>query len=240
MELPISNIYKKEGNIVLNELLTTSVTAGEITIKSFFLCTLVSIILGVLGAVIYMYKNNYSKHFVLTLTLLPAMVQMVIILVNGNLGTGVAVMGAFSLVRFRSIPGGAREIGNIFLAMGVGLACGMGYLVIATVFLVIIGVLSIILLNTNFGSPQKTERDLKVLIPENLDYPEIFNDLFEKYTIKNELILAKTTNMGSIYELLYAITLKDISLEKKFIDEIRCRNGNLNIMCGRLKKKEEL
>lgn len=124
--------------------------------------------------------------------------------------------------------------------MGVGLACGMGYLVIAIVFLVIIGLLSIILLNTNFGSPQKTERDLKVLIPENLDYTEIFNDLFEKYTIKNELILAKTTNMGSIYELLYAITLKDASLEKKFIDEIRCRNGNLNIMCGRLKKKEEL
>lgn len=154
------------------------------------------------------------KHFVLTLALLPEMVQMVIILVNGNFGTGVAVMGAFSLVRFRSIPGGAREIGNIFSAMGVGLACGMGYLVIATVFLYIIGLLSIVLLSTSFGNPQKTERDLKILIPENLDYTEIFNDLFKKYTIKHDLVLAKTTNMGSLYELLYTITLKDVALEK--------------------------
>lgn len=225
---------------MINDILTTSVVSSGINIQNFLLCSSVSIVLGILSTFIYMYKNSYSKNFVVTLALIPAIVQGVILLVNGNLGTGVAVMGAFSLVRFRSIPGGAREIGSIFLSMAIGLAAGMGYLAIATLFVFVIGIANIVLLSSNFADQKNSEKDLKIVIPESLDYTEVFDDIFEKYTTKADLITAKTTNMGSLYELYYQIKLKDIKQEKKFIDDLRCRNGNLNIMCGRLKKKEEL
>ena len=187
-----------------------------------------------------MYNNEYSKNFVVTLALLPAIVGAVILMVNGNLGTGIAVMGAFSLVRFRSIPGGAREIGSIFLAMAIGLASGTGYLGVALVLTLVIGGMSLILFASPFGELGETEKDLRIVIPEELDYTVIFDDMFAKYTKKANLVTAKTTNMGSLYELHYQISLKDKNKEKDFIDELRCRNGNLNIICGRLKKKEEL
>ena len=187
-----------------------------------------------------MYKNEYSKNFVVTLALLPAIVGAVILMVNGNLGTGIAVMGAFSLVRFRSIPGGAREIGSIFLAMAIGLASGTGYLGVALVLTLVIGGMCLILFASPFGELGETEKDLRIVIPEELDYTTIFDDLFAKYTKKVNLVTARTTNMGSLYELHYQISLKDKNKEKDFIDELRCRNGNLSIICGRLKKKEEL
>lgn len=225
---------------MIDEILTTSIVSNGITAQNFLICSIVSIALGIISTFIYMYKNSYSKNFVVTLALLPAIVQGVILLVNGNLGTGVAVMGAFSLVRFRSIPGGAREIGSIFLSMAIGLASGMGYIAIAALFVLIIGIANLILLSSNFADQKNSEKDLKIIIPESLDYTEVFDDIFEKYTTKSDLITAKTTNMGSLYELYYQIKLKNIKDEKKFIDDLRCRNGNLNIMCGRLKKKEEL
>nr|WP_283244894.1 DUF4956 domain-containing protein [Gehongia tenuis] len=207
--------------------------ATSVTLPSLLLCILASLVLGVGIALIYMYKNVYSKNFVITLALLPAMVQIVIMLVNGNLGTGIAVMGAFSLVRFRSVPGSAREIGSIFFAMAVGLATGMGYLGIAFLFLVIVGLMTVLLVSIRFGEPRRREKELKITIPENLDYTGIFDDLFEKYTKSAELIRVRTTSMGSLYELSYHITLRKEGIEKEFIDEIRCRNGNLNIACGR-------
>lgn len=225
---------------MINELLTSTVIDKTMDAQTFLICMLVAIVLGIIATFPYMYKNSYSKNFVVTLAIIPVIVQGIISLVNGNIGTGVAVMGAFSLVRFRSIPGGAREIGSIFLAMAIGLATGMGYLAIATLFVVIIGLVNMILLSTNFADQNNSEKDLKIVIPENLDYTEIFDDIFEKYTSKSTLITAKTTNMGSLYELYYTIKLKNNNEEKLFIDELRCRNGNLNIMCERLKKKEEL
>ncbi len=209
-------------------------SAYSITIQGLLLCTLASLALGVGVALIYMYRSTYTKSFMVTLALLPAMVQLIIMLVNGNIGTGIAVMGAFSLVRFRSIPGSAREIGSIFLAMAVGLATGMGYLGIAALFLVIIGAMNILLTSTGFGEPKRAEKQLKVTIPENLDYSGIFDDLFQKYTRSAELIKVRTTNMGSLYELQYQIVLEDQTAEKEFLDQIRCRNGNLNITCGRV------
>ncbi|WP_427910113.1 DUF4956 domain-containing protein [Pelotomaculum schinkii] len=206
---------------------------------NLLLCTLASLVLGLGVAGIYMYRNNYTKNFVVTLALMPAMVQLVIMIVNGNLGVGVAVMGAFSLVRFRSIPGSSREIGSIFFAMAVGLATGMGYLVIAALFLLIVGLMTMLLNTVSFGEQKTTAKELRITIPENLDYAGLFDDLFSKYTQKAELVRVKTTNMGSLYELRYHIALKGTEIEKSFLDELRCRNGNLNIAIGRVTTRSD-
>ncbi len=214
-------------------------SSSSITLEYLLVCTLASLLLGIGVASIYMYRNVYSKNFVVTLALLPAIVQIVIMIVNGNLGTGVAVMGAFSLVRFRSIPGSAKEIGSIFLAMAVGLATGMGYVTTAFVFLLIVGMMTMILYSVRFGEQDTYDKELKVTIPENLDYAGLFDDLFEKYTKGAELIRVKTTNMGSLYELHYNIILRGSTIEKNFLDELRCRNGNLNIVCGRVRANRD-
>lgn len=214
---------------MLNTILTDT-----FTIQTFIVCILSSLVLGAILAWVHSLYNSSSKGFVITIALLPAIVQMVIMLVNGNLGTGVAVMGAFSLVRFRSVPGNAKEINSIFIAMAIGLATGMGYLTIAGLFVVIVGGVSILYNVSNFGEPKHREKELKITIPEGLDYTGIFDDLFEKYTSKNELVKVKTANMGSLYKLDYHIKLKNQAEEKAFIDELRCRNGNLEITCGKV------
>ncbi len=211
-----------------------SIMGSSFSIGVFLLCMVCSIVLGAVIAIVHCRFGNSSKGFVMTIALLPAIVQMVITLVNGNLGTGIAVMGAFSLVRFRSVPGNAREISSIFLAMTVGLATGTGYLIVAALFVLIIEAVSIFYYLTGFGEPRQREKELKVTIPEGLDYTGIFNDLFEKYTKKYELINVKTTNMGSLFKLNYRINLKNPTEEKAFLDELRCRNGNLEISCGRV------
>jgi hypothetical protein len=188
-----------------------------------------------------MYKNTYSKPYVVTLVLLPVIVQYVIMLVNGNLGIGVAVAGAFTLVRFRSVPGSAKDIVSIFLAMAVGLATGMGYIGIAAVLLISAGGVMLILQSTSFAEPGKRLKSLKITIPESLDYDGAFDELFNKYTSSFELTKVKTTAMGSLFELFYEIKLKPGANEKEFIDSLRCRNGNLSISLGHLSTvKEEL
>jgi len=195
--------------------------------------------MGVMIACLHMYRNRYSKNFILTLALLPVIVQAVIMLVNGNVGTGVAVMGAFSLVRFRSVPGNSREIASIFLAMGVGLAAGMGYLGIGFLLILIIGIATILFIRLPFGQMNADEKDLRITIPENLDYSGLFDDVFAKYTERTDLIKVRTTNMGSLYELHYQVALKNDGIEKAFIDDLRCRNGNLNISCGKIASERE-
>lgn len=214
---------------------------GNITLLQILLCTGVSLALGLCCAAVHMYHNVYSKNFVITLAILPVLVQSVIMLVNGNLGTGVAVVGAFSLVRFRSVAGGSREIASIFWSMGIGLATGMGYVIYIAVFSVVIGIVMIVLNSISFGSGNAEEKELKITIPENLDYSGLFDDLFNQYTYSANLARVRTTNMGSLYELVYYVVLKDVKNEKAFIDEIRCRNGNLTIVSGRISSnKNEL
>lgn len=216
-------------------------TAAELTAGGFVLCTAASLALGLATAFLYMHRNTYSKAFVVTLALLPAITQMVILLVNGSLGTGIAVMGAFNLVRFRSIPGSAKEIGSIFLAMALGLATGMGYIGVAVIFLVVYAAASLTLNLTRFGEQRLEEKELRITIPESLDYTGLFGDIFEKYTAKTELIRVKTSNMGSLYQLSYRVRMKAAVSEKEFIDDIRCRNGNLDIILGRVAfEKNEL
>lgn len=208
-------------------------TTGQMTISTALICTFVSLILGLVIALVYMAHGTYSKNFVITLALLPAMVQIVIMLVNGNLGTSVAVLGAFSLIRFRSVPGSSREISSIFFSMAVGLATGTGYVVFAAVITIIISLVMLILCRSPFGEHKLLDKELRITIPENLDYSEIFDDIFSAYTKKVSLERVKTTNLGSMYELSYHIVLKRAEDEKALIDAIRCRNGNLTVICGR-------
>jgi uncharacterized membrane protein YhiD involved in acid resistance len=217
-----------------SNFLTTGSTDSVISMGEFTLTTIFSLVLGVIIALFYMYRNRYTKSFVMTLGLLPAIVQMVIMMVNGNIGTGIAVMGAFSLVRFRSIPGSAREIVSIFFAMAVGLATGIGYIGLALVFTLILGGVSMLYTVFKFGENKSREKELRITIPEDLDYTGVFDDLFSQYTKKNELVQIKTSNMGSLFKLTYYITLNNENEEKAFIDAIRCRNGNLEVRCGRI------
>ena len=210
-----------------------SIITGGITLPTFLICTAASLLLGMGTAFISMYKAKCTQSFAITLAVLPAVVQMVILLVNGNVGAGVAVAGAFSLVRFRSAPGTAREIGVIFLAMAIGLATGMGYIGLAVLFFVIVAAVMLLLTRFNFGGSKRSERILRITIPENLDYEGLFDDLFQKYAENCSLEKVKTSNMGTMYELQYRIVLKDTKIPKAFFDEIRCRNGNLNLVCSR-------
>ena len=216
-----------------------SSVAGNLTMQNGLLCTVVSVALGVLIAVIYMQQGNYSKNFVVTLAMMPVLVQVVIMLVNGNVGTSVAVLGTFGLVRFRSVPGTSREIANIFFAMAVGLATGMGYITFAVAMVVVVGGMFLILGKTSFGERKYDEKDLRITIAEDLDYTDIFEDIFQEYTSKCSLEQVKTTNLGSMYELRYHITLKDAKKEKEMIDQLRCRNGNLTIICGKRSTLQE-
>lgn len=206
---------------------------GSLTIESALLCSVMSLVLGLLIAFIYTLQGTCSKNFVVTLALMPILVQLVIMMVNGNLGTSVAVLGTFSLVRFRSVPGSSKDIASIFFAMAIGLATGTGHLAFAAVMTVIIGAMFLFLTKIPLGERNFSERHLRIVIAENLDYTEIFEDIFQKYTSKCMLDKVKTTNLGSMYELSYNIKLKDVKKEKEMIDEIRCRNGNLTIICGR-------
>lgn len=226
---------------IFGSVLTTAVSAAAFDLGSFLLCTACSLVLGVMITAVYAFRTAFSKSFLIMLALMPAIVQVVIMLVNGNLGAGVAVMGAFSLVRFRSVPGSAKEIGCIFLAMAVGLATGMGYLAIAALFVVIIGAAMLLFTATKFGEPKRQDRELKITIPEGLDYTGVFDDLLEEFTVRWELTQVKTINMGSLFRLTYRVTMRDIAKEKQLIDAIRCRNGNLEIACGRVSTvREEL
>ena len=221
-------------------MLNTIVAGTEITLTSFLVCTAVSLLLGFLTAALCLYSSKSSQSFALALAVLPAVVQVIIMLVNGNIGTGVAVAGAFGLVRFRSASGNAREISMIFLAMALGLATGMGYVGLAVLFFLVMAAFLLLLQRLRFGAAKESERDLKITIGENLDYDGLFDDLFDTYTISSELERVRTTNMGTLYELEYKIVLKDEHQTRAFLDELRCRNGNLNIVCGRPVAKEAL
>lgn len=209
--------------------------APVISVTDFLLCISVSLALGLLMAVVCAWKNRHSKSFVSTIGLLPAVVCVVIMMVNGNIGAGVAVAGAFSLVRFRSAPGTAKEIVTIFLAMGAGLICGMGYLGFAALFTVILCG-AFLLYNLWASCSQKTEavcKTVKITIPEDLDYTGAFDDIFAQYTKAYALTQVKTTNMGSMFRLTYEITLLDAAKEKEMIDQIRVRNGNLEVLVSK-------
>jgi len=215
----------------LLEILTQSIIGDSPTIDVFFMTTICSLIFGIIVAWIYTIQNKRSKTMAVALVIMPAVVQAIIMLVSGNIGAGVAVAGAFNLVRFRSAPGNAKDIGYIFFAMVIGFITGMGFLLFALIFMVIIGVS--LLVTASFVLDKTDDRILRIVIPENLDFNGLFDDVFKKYTNDANLNKVRTTNMGSLYELTYSIQLKNQNEIKNFIDDIRVRNGNLNILLSR-------
>ena len=217
-----------------------SIIPAEMTIVPFLICVITSMVLGVLAALVFGAKNYHSGSWSQSLAMLPPVVTLVIMMVNGNIGAGLAVAGTFALVRFRSVPGTAREITGLFFVVSIGLACGMGYVGYAVIFFLVMAAFVLVLDKLGFGEAGSAHRILKITIPENLDYEGIFDDLFEKYTRKHELIRVRTTNMGTLFELSFSITLKDAAKTKQFIDDIRCRNGNLNIIINRENDKDKM
>lgn len=221
------------SNTLFQGIFDTDMTS-VISISDFLLCVGCALVIGLILTGTYMYGTKYTKSFVATLALLPAVVCVVIMMVNGNVGTGVAVAGAFSLVRFRSVPGSAKEIGAIFLAMCSGLVAGMGYLTYALLSALLLGGMMLLYNRMDFETRKHGLRykTLHITIPEDLDYSGVFDQILKNYTTDYEVVQIKTTNMGSLFKLTYNLTLKDPAKEKELIDALRCRNGNLEItMC---------
>lgn len=219
----------------------TSLFSESISTSGVLIASATSILMGWMVAKTYMIKNNYSKGFIATLMILPFLIQVVIMMVNGNLGTSVAILGAFGLIRFRSIAGTARDISNIFLAMALGLANGMGHVIFGLFVLLIATLMNLLIYLTEFGNNPTSQKELRIIIPENLDYEGIFDDILTQYTDDFTLTRVKTTAMGSMFELRYLITLNKHESTKEFLDAIRVRNGNLNIVLGQVPSgKEEL
>lgn len=207
-------------------------TAEVIPVQTFMLCLICALVIGFLQAWMYTYHTRYTKSFVITLAILPAVVCVVIMMVNGNIGTGVAVAGVFGLVRFRSVPGTAREISAIFMAMGAGLLLGMGYIGYVFLFLIVVGAAKMLYERLDFGAKKNMARyrTVHITVPEDLDYHEAFEEVLSGYASSWNLIQVKTTNMGSMFRLVYQVTLKTPDQEKEFIDKLRIRNGNLEIV----------
>ena len=220
---------------LLASIFETATTTQTIGLGQFAAATAASLVLGLIIAAAYMVGTRYTRSFVMTLVLLPAIICVIIMMVNGSIGTGIAVAGAFSLVRFRSVPGTAREICTLFLAMASGLIAGTGYLGIAALFTIIMCAVYLILVKVDFGFARNADKykTLRVVVPEDLDYTGMFDDVFSEYTSSCELSQVKTTNMGSMYKLTYDIVLKNPAREKEMIDTIRCRNGNLEVSASR-------
>ena len=208
---------------------STESVAANVTTGGFLLCSVASLVLGAACALIYMFRHKYSRNFVVTLALLPLVVQTVITLVNGNLGAGIAVMGVFNLVRFRSIPGSAKDIGSVFFAMAIGLATGMGYLSLAVLFTAIMGIANVVYVLSPFGRMQTVERELHLTVPEDLEFEGVFEPVLERYTDSFELVEVQTSNMGSLYNLTYLMKLHADASVKELMDELRCYNGNLKV-----------
>ena len=216
---------------------------GDISSLDIFWCIIAALISGIIFSFMCYFKSRSTKSFLIASSLLPAVVALVIILVNGNIGAGIAIAGAFSLVRFRSAPGTAKEICIIFISMAAGLAFGMGFIGYGAIFMALLGGVLMLLnwLNIWNRKVDIKEKRIKIVIPEELDYSNVFDDIFDKYLDKAEVVKVKTINMGSMFSVYYDVTFKDVRLEKQMIDEIRCRNGNLEVLVQRLDfEKSEL
>ena len=215
-------------------------TATGLSVDTVLICAVVALVLGVVIAFTHLKTSRTTKGFAITLATLPLLVMAVMIMINGNLGTSIAILGAFSLIRFRSIQGDAKELLSVFFVMMVGLALGMGHVLFAVVITAIAVAAIVVFSKTSFLEPNTYNRSLKIVIPEDLDYDEVFDDVFAKYTKKAELVKTKTMNMGSLYKLTYNVTLKKGVKEKAFLDEIRVKNCNLKVLLSQPESEKEM
>lgn len=223
---------------MFNTIFSNATTGQSIT--TILICSAVAILLGLAVAITHMKTTQTTKGFLVALTVLPLLVMAVMIMINGNLGTSIAILGAFSLIRFRSIGGTAKDLLSVFFAMMIGLALGMGHVLFATIISAI-AIIAILLFSfTRILEPNSNERVLKIVIPDDFDYDEVFNDIFKKYTSYSKLIRMKTMNMGSLYKLTYSVKIKNGVKEKEFLDEIRVRNCNLKVLLSEPCYEEEI
>ncbi|MBR5341620.1 MAG: DUF4956 domain-containing protein [Erysipelotrichaceae bacterium] len=218
-----------------------SIFTGSLTLGQFMLAIVASMFLGLILSLVFMFRNTYTKSFITALVLIPAVETVVIMLVNDNLGVGLSVAGSFALIRFRSVKGTAKELVAVFIAMTIGIICGTGYVALAAVFTVLLSLVMFVLTLSGFGKVSENERYLKITIPESLNYDEVFDGVLAKYTSSYELESIKTLTLGSLFRVEYKITMKNVDDLKKMIDELRLRNGNLEIMCSKpATNREEL
>lgn len=216
-----------------------SIFTGDLTLMQFMIVIVTSLVLGFIVSLAFMFRNTYSKSFITALILIPAIETVVILLVNDNLGIGLSVAGSFALIRFRSIKGNAKELVSIFLVMAIGILCGTGYVTLGAIFTLLLCIIMVVLVLVNFGKQPSSEKYLKITIPESLNYDDVFNGILKTYTNSYELISIKTMNLGSLYRVEYHISLKNNKNIKAMIDELRTRNGNLEIMCSNLASDRE-
>lgn len=213
-----------------------------LTVSSVMACILTSVLLGFLVSTVYMLsdsKKKYSANFAITLVVLPILVSLIIMLVGSDYARAFSVAGAFTLIRFRSVPGDSRDITSVFFAMGVGLAAGMGYLSLAITMTILVGIIYVALMRSPYARNGSEKKMLRITIPENLNYEDTFDEIFQEFTSRTDLDRVRTTNLGALYELTYTVIMKPQTSQKDFIDKLRCRNGNLNIILGMLPDKNQ-
>ena len=210
-----------------------SIFTNSLTLGTFLVSLLGSLVLGLILTLGFMYRNTYTKSFITALVLIPAIEAVVIMMVNDNLGVGLSVAGSFALIRFRSVKGSAKELATVFMAMTIGIMCGSGFIALAAVFTLVITLAMFTLTLLNYGGQSINERYLKVTIPESLDYEDILDEVLDKYTTRYELESVKTLSLGSLFRVDYSISMKNKNDIKKMIDELRVKNGNLEITCSK-------
>lgn len=223
---------------MFNSVFDTS--GAGLNITSILICSGVALALGLVIAFTHMKTSKTSKNFLITLTILPLLVEVVMLMVNGSLGTSIAILGAFGLIRFRSIAGNSKEISSVFFAMAIGLALGMGHILFAAVITAITVIVIIILSKSNIFDLSAQPQTLQIVVPEDLDYTHMFDPEFKKYTTHHELVRSKTTNMGSLYQLTYDVNLKRSANEKEFLDALRVKNSNLKVLLSHVSKEEQI
>ena len=231
-------------NLLLGSIFTEETSMATITTVEFLICAAFAIVLGFIVGLVSSYKNKTSKGFLVAMGLLPVVVATVILLVNGNMGAALAVFGVFSLVRFRSMPGTAKDIVTVFEAMAVGLACGMGFVGLACLMVLIVSVVTIVYASLPDTMKPKFEdkgssKTLKLVVPEDVDYDHEFNGVLDKYCSNWKMISVETTNMGSLFQIRYDVQLIDDENSKQFIDDLRCLNGNLRVSLNTAAKNKE-
>lgn len=217
---------------LINSITTTSETGITLTPVMAIIAMLAALIFGLVISFTYMYthKNRHQQSFAITLTMLPIILTVIILFVGSNVARAFSLAGTLSIIRFRSAPGDPEDIGYIFFDIAAGLACGVGLYSYGALFVVLLCVFMLVISKINFAKPKVTAKHLKITIPENLDYDGIFDDILKKYTSDYSLLKVRTTDLGSLYEITYSVNMSKDIKEKEFIDEIRCRNGNLNIV----------
>lgn len=214
------------------ETIISSTTGESFTLTNALIVIVSSIILGLVISLAYMKTNKktgYSSGFTITLVMLPVIISIIILLVGNNIARAFSLAGAFSIIRFRSAPGDPKDISYVFFTLAVGLTCGMGYIGYAVLFTIILCALMITLDLTKFSTPKSKSMQLKITVPEDLNYEGVFEEILDKYANSWNIERVRTRDFGALFELSYIVHMKPDINQKNFLDELRCRNGNLNI-----------